>query len=366
MPQRLRYTLNAKGQYEPSPNRFPSAQHGEGFKALSDAAHKDGLKFGIHIIRGIPKKTVLANTRIGTTRFHAAIAADTTDVCSWNPDNFGVKENAAGQAWYDALMKQYASWGVDYIKVDCIAHPYRANEIRMIHKAIGRSGRPMVLSLSPGPTSLINAADVAKSAQLWRISQDVWDHWEAGTEWSQGIKDQFPIVASWAKYAKPGSWPDADMLPIGQLRPAPGFGKPRASKLTADEAKTMLTLWVIARSPLFIGGNLTQMDDAMKLLLTNPNVIEVDQHSVNGHVQLQDGDMVAWTAKSDTGDRNFLAVFNLGDMPLHLDKTFAEFGFVDRAQYTARDIWMRKELGTLNSVTVDIPPHGSMLLSIRE
>ena len=368
MPEKLRYTLNARGQYEPAVNRFPSARTGGGFKPLSDAAHENGLKFGVHILRGIPKQAVLANLRIGTTKYRAALAADTSDTCPWNPDNFGVKANAAGQAWYDALMKQYASWGVDYIKVDCIAsHPYKGDEIRMIHKAIGRSGRAMVLSLSPGPTALENAEEVGKNAQLWRISDDVWDSWEKepGKNWPQSVKGQFSLIASWAKYAGQGNWPDADMLPIGQLRPVPGYGSPRASKLTQDEQRTMITLWAMARSPLFIGGNLTQMDDTLKSLLTNPGVIEVDQHSVAAHQLEQDGDVVAWVAVSANRDKSYLAVFNLGDAPVHVDRTFAEYGFVDRAQYNVRDLWMRKELGPLNVLTVDLPAHGSVMLSLH-
>ena len=367
MPEKLRYTVNARGQYEPALNRFPSSRAEAGFKPLSDAVHANGLKFGIHIVRGIPKQTVMANTRIGATKYRAGMAADTTDKCPWDPGNFGVKANRAGQAWYDALMKQYASWGVDYLKVDCIAsHPYKPEEIRMIHKAIGRSGRAIVLSLSPGPTALENAEEVGENAQLWRISDDVWDYWENGKSWPQSVKAQFPVIASWAKYATAGNWPDADMLPIGQLRPAPGEGRPRASRLTEDEQRTMITLWAMARSPLFIGGNLTQMDDALKSLLTDPGVIEVDQHSVEGHFLEKDGDVVAWVAKSADGSKNYLALFNLGDAPVHVDKTFAQYGFVDKAEYKTRDLWMRKELGPLNAVTVDLPTHGSVMLSLRD
>jgi alpha-galactosidase len=371
-PDHLRYTINAKGQYEPAPSRFPSSQQGTGFKPLSDAVHENGLKFGIHVIRGIPKKTVLANPRIGLTRYRAVTAADTTDICPWNPDNYGVKDNAAGQAWYDALMKQYAGWGVDYIKVDCISsRPYRSDKIRMIHRAILRSGRAMVLSVSPGPTPLDDAADVAKYAQLWRISDDVWDQWEKSKEqkgdFPQSVKGQFPVVASWVPYVKPGNWPDADMLPIGQLRPSPGYGKPRASGLTEDEQRTMITLWAISRSPLFIGGNLTQMDDAMKSLLTNPNVIAMNQHSIDSHpIVSRRPDMAAWTSQSSDGDTSYLAIFNLGDAPIHIDRTFAQYGFVERAQYRVRDLWMRKELGVLNAFTADIPAHGSLLFSLRE
>jgi hypothetical protein len=369
MPEKLRYAVNGHGQYEPAVNRFPSAKSGTGFKPLSDAVHDNGLKFGIHILRGIPKQTVLANLRIGKTKYHAALAADTTDKCPWNPDNFGVKANAAGQAWYDALMKQYASWGVDYIKVDCIAsHPYKGAEIGMIHKAIGRSGRAMMLSLSPGPTALENAEEVEKNAQLWRISDDVWDRWDKtdGKDWPQSVKAQFPVIASWAKYARPGNWPDADMLPIGQLRPTPGWGAARASRLTADEERTMITLWAMARSPLFVGGNLTQMDDTLKSLLTNPGVIEVDQHSVDAHMAGWDGDVVTWESVSVNRDKNYLALFNLGDAPVHVDKTFAEYGFIDRAEYKVRDLWMRKELGPLNAVTVELPPHGSVMYSLHQ
>ena len=368
MPEALRYTLNLRGQYEPAPNRFPSSASGSGFKPLSDVVHDDGLRFGIHIIRGIPKKTVLANTRIGKTYYRASAAADTSDTCSWNPDNFGVKANAAGQAWYDALMKQYASWGVDYIKVDCISHPYKSAEIRMIHRAIEQSGRPMVLSLSPGPTPLEHATEVAKNAQAWRISDDVWDHWDKDPEmpWSQSIKGQFPILAQWAEHVRPGSWPDADMLPIGQLRPNPGEGKPRNSRLTEDEQRTMITLWAIARSPLFIGGNLTQMDDALTSLLTNQAVIDMARYSTNSTMSTTDGDLVTWTSQSIKADKRYLAIFNLGDTPMHVDKTFAEYGYIDRAQYKVRDLWQRKELGALNSFQVDLPPHGSVVYSLHD
>jgi hypothetical protein len=159
------------------------------------------------------------------------------------------------------------------------------------------------------------------------------------------------------------------MLPIGELRPAPGYGKPRASGLTEDEQRTMITLWSIARSPLFIGGNLTQMNDALKSLLSNPDVLAMDQHGVEAHPILSrhaSEGVVAWTSQSPDEETRYLAIFNLNDAPIHIDRTFAEFGFIDRAQYRARDLWMRKELGILNAFTADIPAHGCLLLSLRE
>lgn len=369
-PETLQYTVNAHGQYEPAVNRFPSSAKGLGFKPLADSVHQHGLKFGIHIIRGIPKQTFMANTRIGLTRYRANQAADPADTCPWNPDNFGVKSNLAGQAWYDALMKQYAAWGVDFIKVDCIgAHPYKAAEVRMIHRAIERSGRPMVLSLSPGPAALEAGLDLAKSAQLWRISDDVWDVWhhhEPGTTFPQSVRSQFTVLARWAQFVKPGSWPDADMLPIGELRPSPGYGEPRASRLTSDEQRTMISLWAIARSPLFLGANLTQMDDATKSLLTNPAIIAIDQHSTDNHPLERKGNMAVWVAQSEDRTVQYLAIFNLGDTPMHVDKALYEFGFVDRSQYRVRDLWQRKELGAQSAVTEDLPPHASVVYSLRE
>ncbi len=361
-PESLRYTLDDQGQYAPAVNRFPSAAGGS-FKPLSDAVHAQGLKFGIHIIRGIPKQTVAANGSIAGSSFHASEAADTADLCPWNPDNFGVKDNAAGQAWYDALLKQYAGWGVDYVKVDCIAsHPYKAAEIRMIHRAIVKTGRPIVLSLSPGPTSLENAVEVGENAQLWRISDDVWDRWEKGKEWSQSLKAQFPVIASWTKYVKPGNWPDADMLPLGQLGPVPGDGKPRATRLTQDEQRTMVTLWSISRSPLFVGANLTELDDWTAGLLTNAEVIRVDQASTGSRMVGSEGDVVAWT--SDLADGSHaLALFNVGDAPVAvMTKPFLAYG-LKRKSYKVRDVWAQKDLGHVEDGVkgVTLAPHGSVL-----
>jgi alpha-galactosidase len=254
---------------------------------------------------------------------------------------------------------------VDYIKVDCIAsHPYKAAEIKMIHRAIQRSGRAMVLSLSPGPTALANAAEVGANAQMWRISQDVWDHWEKGKEWSQSVKEQFPVIASWVKYAKPGNWPDADMLPIGELSPTPGDGTSRTTRLTEDEQRTMLTLWCMGRSPLFVGANLTKMDGYTKSLLTNPGLIAVDQSSTENKFLGQDGDVVAWTANSSTGPWSYLALFNLSDTSVKIESAYGAYGFPNDT-YKLRDVWERKELGEHAQIVVELPAHGSVLLELK-
>jgi hypothetical protein len=365
-PEQLKYRMDENGRYAPALNRFPSADDKSGFAPLSDFVHGQGLKFGIHIIRGVPKQAVAANLAVAGSAFHAADLADTTDTCPWNPDNYGVKNNAAGQAWYDALISQYASWGVDHLKVDCIAsHPYKGDEIAMIHKAILKAGRPIVLSLSPGPAPLDKAIPLGENAQLWRISEDVWDRWEKSkdSDFPQGLKNQFAVIASWTKYVKPGNWPDADMLPLGSLGPVPGLDSPRQTKLTHDEQRTLVTLWSIARSPLFFGGNLTQLDDWTASLLTNPEVIALDQYGHDQHQVTEEGGLIAWSSKGDNG-LVYLAVFNVGDAPVTVQQPFTHYGLAS-AHYKVRDVWAQRDEAPSFGVKQLLAPHGSILLALR-
>jgi alpha-galactosidase len=358
------YRIDAHGRYLPALNRFASGAGDAGFKPVADYVHGLGLKFGIHIIRGIPKKAVDSNAPIEGSAFHAKDAADVSDTCPWNPDNYGVKDDAAGQAWYDSLIGQYAKWGVDYIKVDCIAsHPYKGDEIRMIHRAIAKTGRPIVLSLSPGPAPLDKAAEVAANAQLWRISDDIWDFWVNEKPWPRSVKSQFPVIASWVASVKPGNWPDADMLPLGTLGPNPGDGTPRKTRLTHDEQRTLLTLWAIARSPLIVGANLTELDDWTASLLTNADVIAMDQRGREQRMAGQDGDLIAWTSKGESG-REYLALFNLGDSSLRVEAPLQKYGF-NADGYAARDVWEKKSLGKIDEVQGTIAPHGVLLLELK-
>ncbi len=239
-----KYSLDEFGRFTPATNSIPSANSGAGFKPLADYVHSLGLKFGIHILRGIPKQAVDANLPVEGSSFHAADAADTKDTCQWNPFNYGVDPaKPAGQAYYDSIARLYAQWGVDFLKVDCISsHPYKGEDIRMIREALDKTGRPIVLSLSPGPAPLDKAREMAKYAQLWRISDDVWDVWKTTENFPQGPGNQFARTAAWAVHSGPGHWPDADMLPLGSLRPSAGWGESRETRLTKEEQRSLLTL----------------------------------------------------------------------------------------------------------------------------
>jgi hypothetical protein len=360
------FVMDANGRYLVATNRFASAADGAGFKPLADWVHGLGLKFGLHIIRGIPREAVEKNLPIAGSGFHAAEAANTSDTCRWNSDNYGLKANAAAQAYYDSVIKLYAGWGVDFIKVDCISNPYRADEIHMMSSAIGKSGRAMVLSLSPGPTPIEEADDVKKYAQQWRISDDMWDTWlgPEGKTFPAGLVRQFDRAAQWAPHIEVGHWPDADMLPLGYLGPRPGWGEPRASRLTADESRTLITLWSMARSPLVAGTNLTRMDAGTEALYSNPEVIAVDQHSRENREWLRKGSLVVWKALPESGSGYYLAVFNLGDIAQDVNYSWKDLGLAEGA-HSVRNLWARKDLGTAASLKAKLASHGAMLLRVQ-
>ena len=362
----FRYSLDQFGRYTPPVNRFPSAANGAGFKPLADYVHSLGLKFGIHILRGIPKQAVAQKTPIADSTSAAADGADASDTCPWNFDNFGTDtRKPAAQAYYDSIARLYADWGVDFIKVDCIAsRPYKGDDIRMIRQALDKTGRLIALSLSPGAAPLEKTDEMRKYAQMWRISDDIWDLWHSNVPYPQGLGDQFANVAKWAGKAEPGHWPDADMLPLGYLGPAPGWGKPRSTQLTHDEQRTLITLWVIFRSPLMIGGDLTKADEWTTSLLTNPEVIAVDQQSSENHPVVSNDTTVVWTARSTAGKGSYLAIFNVSGQSQKVHYPWKELGFPE-TKYRERDLWEHKDLGTADSVDVTLSSHSSVLLAIE-
>jgi alpha-galactosidase len=360
------FAMDSYGRYIPPANRFPSAESGAGFKPLADYVHARGLKFGIHILRGVPKEAVKKNLPIEDSKFHTAEAAITSDTCPWNGDSYGVADNAAGQAYYDSIARLYASWGVDFVKVDCISsHPYKGDEIRMLSAALAKTNRPIVLSLSPGPAPMDKADEMRKYAQMWRISEDVWDIWRGKVaEFPQGVGDQFATAAKWAALTEPGHWPDADMLPIGRLGPAPGWGQPRSTRLTHNEQRTLLTLWSMFRSPLMVGGSLPDADDWTTSLLTNPEVIAVDQHSADGRQVLATDTTVVWLSRPESRDGYYLALFNVSPEAHEIQYEWKQLGLIS-GDYKVRDLWEHKEIGAAKSLDVTLPSHGGVLYGLQ-
>jgi alpha-galactosidase len=375
-----KYQFNGEGLLIPASNRFPSAAGGAGFKPLADWVHAQGLKFGIHIVRGIPRQVVKENLPIASGKFHAADAADLAATCPWDEGNYGVGDTPAGQAYYDSMMKLYASWGLDFIKVDCISdHPYRPTEIRQIALAIKHSGRPIVLSLSPGPTAIEHGGEVAEYAQMWRISDDHWDVWHMEHKPGEGespfgIRDAFDRLAKWEPYARPGNWPDEDMLPFGSLSPNPGWGDPRQSHETHDEERTELNLWAIARSPLILGANLTKLDDFTRSLITNQTLLFMNQNVTYSH-PIDAKDLPAgfeharvWRATiGDSGSRDyteFFGFFNLDDQPVTLRAGWKQLG-MEGGKHQTQDVWSDAAAKDVKEVNLTLPAHGSTVVEVH-
>lgn len=365
--QKLQVAMDKYGRLLPAVNRFPSAAGGKGFKPLADYIHSLGLKFGIHIMRGIPRAAVERNLPILGTDEHARDVVEPGDTCAWSTTMYGVDvSKAAGQAYYDSIAKLYASWGVDFIKADDMSQgrnprgvTYHGGEIEALRKAMNKSGRPMVLSLSPGPTAMAHASNVARWSQMWRISGDMWDNWSQ-------VRAQFNRVRDWEQFAGPNHWPDADMLPLGHIR-IKGYGDrlPHHTRLTHNEQITMMTLWSIARSPLMMGGDLPSMGPFTLSLLTNPEVIAVDQHSTGNHELLrpEDGREVVWEANVPGTREKYVALFNRGEKSASVGVSWKALGVSGKQR--VRDLWQRKNIGTFeNRFSRTIGPHGAGLFKL--
>ena len=309
------YVLDAYGRYLPSPRRFPSCMKDGiniGFKALADSIHNMGLKFGIHIMRGVPKAVVGSNYQLkGSEQTPwSQVYNGTTSPCTWLKDNLLVRNNEAGQQYYNSIMDLYAGWGVDFIKVDDLSRPFYTDEIHMIRKAIDQTGRPIVLSLSPGKTQYQYAGECLDNANMWRMMDDLWDNWSA-------VDAVFNEAHVWSQYSRPGNFADCDMLPLGQIAMTigdPGYTSAQGGRwtnLTHNEQLTMMTLWGICHSPLFFGGEMTRNDAFTLSLLNNEEYHRMHKYGTDARQVLNDENLghVAWTSTDpDTGNR-YLALF---------------------------------------------------------
>ena len=342
------------GRLLPATNKFPSAMGGRGFKPLADYVHSLGLKFGVHLMRGIPRQAVAVKTPIKGAHRTAADIADTNSVCLWNSDMYGVDmPRKDAQEYYNSVFKQLAGWGLDFVKVDDLSRPYHAAEIEAIRKAIDRSGRAIVFSTSPGATPVGAGGHVSANANMWRISDDFWDNWDL-------LFAQFDRVRDWTPFRGPGHFPDADMLPIGVLQ----LGKNK-THFSRDEQFTLMSLWSIARSPLMIGADLTKLDDFTLSLLTNDEVIAVNQKSTHNRELFHRGDFCVWIADVPGSADKYIALFNTrttgaGAAAAAIPVKLSELGLGGKAR--VRDLWLQKNLGSVGEKFAPvINPHGAGL-----
>ncbi|EWH09796.1 hypothetical protein DS2_10933 [Catenovulum agarivorans DS-2] len=359
------------GRFIPCPEKFPSSKGGQGLKPIADYIHSLGLKFGIHIMRGMPLQSVKQKTPVKGTNVTADQITYEREACPWFNSlrtlNFAKPE---AQAYYDSIFELYSAWGVDYIKADDVnswhevtnsdgsptgnGSPYRIDDIEGISKAIKNCGREMVLSLSPGgpETTLIN--HLRSNSNLWRISADFWDEWGS-------LKKQMERCATWAEFATAGHWPDADMLPIGYMPRGESGGQQRKSNFTSAELHSLISLWCMARSPLMIGADLPSTDAETIKLLTNQAVIDINQHSHSNKLVKSDNGVDIWFAKSSKTTSDYVAFFNKNDQEVSYQFDLAELNINTTG---IQELWQRYEVTVSGSkVSFSIAPHDVVLIA---
>ncbi len=353
-------SMDQWGRLTPQPDKFPSAFGGHGFKPLADYIHSLGLQFGIHVMRGIPRQAVWAKTPVmGAPGIDASMIADTSSICPWMNHMYGLNMNQPGaQAYLNSLLTLYAGWGVDFIKVDDLSRPYSNAEVEGYKKAIDQCGRPVVLSLSPGATPVAQAAHATQYSNMWRMADDFWDNWKE-------MLQMMNYAKQWEGIGGPGHWPDCDMLQIGKLSKRGPVGEERYSRFTEDELYTHISFWSIYKSPLMIGGNLPENRELEQTILTNEEVLAVNQQGLHPKQILKTDSCLIWISEAAAGAGYYVAMFNIGDHALPVAFDFAAAGLKGKMQI--RDLWKKTTIGMFrNKFSQQINAHGSLLLKISK
>ncbi len=361
--------IDEYGRLLPAVNRFPSAAGGKGFGPLAEYVHNLGLQFGIHIMRGIPRIAAHNHLPVLGTTVTANEIANPSSICGWNPDMYGVKKDTEGaQEYYDSIVSLYAGWGVDFIKCDDICNTSlyaqnfysAAHEVEMLQRAIEKSGRDIVLSLSPGPALIEKAWHYEKYANMWRITDDFWDRWDL-------LKNMFERCELWQNHVSEGSYPDCDMLPLGKI--GKGFGEERDTRFTREEQITMITLWCVFGSPLMIGAELTKLDEWTLDLLTRKDILKLVSNEYTGR-QFEKNDAYAiWSSMNKSTGEKYLAYFNFEQAEQEIAcilKDVEQFAGEEFKTNEAIELWSMRKIKVQENILKDIvPPHGARLFALE-
>ena len=344
----------------PAVNRFPSSANGKGFAPLAEYVHSLGLKFGIHIMRGIPRQAVHQNTPIKGSTQTARQIAKTDSICHWNTDMYGVDPDADGaKAYYDSLFELYASWGVDFIKCDDIARelPHEEAELVLLSQSLQNCGRDMILSLSPGPALLEKAELYKQTSNMWRITDDFWDSWPQ-------LYEMFDRAREWCIHAGNGCWPDADMLPIGPIKQ--DYDPSLHTEFTEDEQITMMSLWSIFRSPLIIGGEMTKFDNFTMGLITNEEILKMHRNARHSHpvwqCEINGTEHILWTAVSSEGGQ-YAAIFNTGEQDSSIRISLEDLEIYHPVHST--ELWSGQSSEITETINVSLKKHGAAVFYLK-
>ncbi len=358
VPTKPHFSLDEFGRLIPDPIKFPSSVNGKGFKPLADYIHSLGLKFGVHLLRGIAWETAEKNLTIKGTNIGAASFAQPDSGCDWYDGFYGVDMKKPGaQAYYDSQFQLFAEWGLDFVKADDMNDA----DIVGISKAARKSGRPMVLSVVPNHQ---NIELLKENVHMARTGADFWDVW-------QMLKVSIPVAARAVKNSGDGFWSDLDMLPIGKIGKKISYKGPEAriSNFNINELHTLMTLMYISRSPLFIGSYLPETDKATMEILLNEEALAVNRNCINPRQIKFKNAVIIWAADIPNSQDKYLAFFNQWESkePVNIKTEFLKLGLSAGVEYKVRDLWAKKDLGTFkDSFSAPIGAHGAGLYKITK
>jgi alpha-galactosidase len=360
--------INEYGHFLPSKVYFPN-----GLKPIADRCHELGLKFGVHLMRGIPRKAYELNLPIKGTSYTARDIANTDpkENCKWCEYCYGVDMSKPGaQEWYNGLIQHIADMGTDIIKYDdIVSHP---DEVEAVAKAIAKTGKPIVLSLSPGGDVDPKAIDFFRMANMLRVTSDVWDE-------QHYIDECFKAWRKWQGTERPGFWIDMDMIPFGQLQlmsppskdgsktpmskgdiALAGKGVNRWCQLSKPQMRTFITIRAMAASPLMMGGDLPTLDDFSLSLITTPQMLACNQNGVMGSLVCDKDRLETWKVeKKGVAGEGWIGIFNRTDKKTSFELTESLPGF-DVSKYKLFDVWNDNKL--LKTGKVELEPNDCLFL----
>ncbi|KAK4276159.1 hypothetical protein QN277_019138 [Acacia crassicarpa] len=369
------------GRLLPDPDRWPSSIGGHGFKSVADKVHSMGLKFGIHLMAGISTQVVEQNTPILDTEtggvymeagkeWHAGDIGIKSRACSWMPKSFMAINLTlgAGRAYLKSIYDLYASWDVDFVKLDCVfGDNLDIDEITTVSGILKELNRSIVLSLSPGVSATPQMArQVSGIVNMYRITGDYWDQWQQMTDHFNVSREFASAKLIGIRGLNDSSWPDLDMLPFGWLTdPGVKQGPHRFTNLSSTEQTTQMTLWSIAKSPLMYGGDMRNLEENTFNLITNPTLLEINSNSSNNmEFPFQTPGIRSWIA-TGSGGKVYVAYFNLNQenswILMKTSSLGSELPGRSFANCQGQDAWNEMNKVTNETLVADVEPHGCAL-----
>ncbi len=358
--------IDEYGRFIPSGVLFPG-----GLQSIIEKAHKHGIKFGLHMMRGIPREAVEKDLPVKGTNYSAKDIANVNDTCNWSSLMYGVDMDKPGaQEYYNSVLELLAGWGVDFIKYDDIVHKPR--EINAVADALEKTGHDIVLSISPGDDINPEYYSTYARAEMIRISRDIWDLQE-------DIDISFDRWEEILPYADKGFWLDMDMIPFGHIRVnypvtknklSSGRGYERMDNFSYAQKKSFITQRAMAASPLFMGGTLTSSPKIVFELITNHDMLACNQNGVTGElvkrVKTYAEKVDVWKTPHKTNENEgWIGVFNRNAYMELIKFNKEELGLNKSDSYHLYDIWGQKIIEDDETFIFEIPGNDVVFIKFK-